>query len=60
MFDQSAYTVEEGETVNVTIQLCGNITGDVMVSVTTEDGTASIAHAASQCTFRMVLGYDMH
>ena len=42
MFDQTAYIVKEGKTVDVMVTLCGNITGDVMVSVTIRDGTAGI------------------
>ena len=40
MFDQPAYSVEEGGTVDVMVTLCGVITDDVMVSVMTVDGTA--------------------
>ena len=44
MFDETAYSVKEGMTVDVMIQLCGNISADenVMVSVMT-DGTAGTA-----------------
>ena len=45
MFDQSAYTVEEGEIVVVMVELCGNITDDVVVNVMTDNGTAGTAHA---------------
>jgi hypothetical protein len=40
MFNQSAYTVEEGEMVDVVVQLCGSITDDVVVTFTTNDDTA--------------------
>ena len=40
MFNQSAYSVEEGEMVDVVVQLCGSITDDVMVTVMTNDDTA--------------------
>ena len=43
MFDQSAYTVEEGGVVDVVVQLCGSITDDVVVTFTTYDGTAGTA-----------------
>ena len=45
MFNQSAYTVEEGDMVDVVVLLCGNITDDVVVNVMTVDGTAGTAHA---------------
>ena len=40
MFDQPAYIVEEGEMVDVVVQLCGSITDDVVVTFTTNDDTA--------------------
>ena len=43
IFDQDDYSVEEGETVDVIVALCGNITDDVMVSVMTGNGTAGTA-----------------
>ena len=43
MFDQSASTVDEGGMVDVVVQLCGNITDDVMVTFMTNDGTAGTA-----------------
>ena len=46
IFDQPAYTVEEGGTVDVVVQLCGNITDDVLVSVMTDDGSAGPVPAA--------------
>ena len=45
MFDQPAYIVDEGEMVDVVVQLCGNITNDVMVTFTTNDDTAGTAWA---------------
>ena len=45
MFDQPAYTVEEGEMVDVVVQLCGNITDDVVVTFMTNDATAGTAWA---------------
>jgi hypothetical protein len=40
MFDQSAYTVDEGGMVGVVVQLCGNITNDVVVTFMTNGDTA--------------------
>ena len=43
MFDQPAYTVDEREMVDVVVLLCGNITDDVVVTFTTNHGTAGTA-----------------
>ena len=44
MFDQpAAYTVDEGGMVDVVVQLCGNVTNDVVVTFMTDDGTAGTA-----------------
>ena len=43
MFNQSAYIVDEGEMVDVVVELCGNITDDVVVTFTTNDDTAGTA-----------------
>ena len=47
MFDQPAYTVDEGGVVDVVVQLCGNITNYVVVTFTTNDDTAGIARPST-------------
>ena len=43
MFDQPAYTVEEGGIVDVVVQLCGSINDDVIITFMTNDDTAGTA-----------------
>ena len=47
MFDQPAYSVDEGGMMDVVVQLCGNITGDVVVTFTTNDDTAGTARPST-------------
>ena len=55
IFDQPAYSVEEGGSVDVMVTWCGMITGDVVVSVMTS-GTAGTAHVV--CEVSMVIIYS--
>jgi uncharacterized cupredoxin-like copper-binding protein len=40
MFNESTYTVDEGEMVDVVVLLCGDIMDEVVVTFMTNDGTA--------------------
>ena len=50
-FNLTEYTVNEGETVDVIVQLCGNATDDVVVTVTMQDGSAGTYIRVCVCVY---------